>query len=89
MKLVKKGKANMILKASSKRRKTKEEIEAIRRNNEEEKMHIDTLKEAETILKSKNIKFTDIPQITQQNFEMLNYMRSKGIIDDSGQTKMN
>ena len=85
--LAKSGRAHMLLKASSKRRPKKEEIVQKQRVEEEEKKHIVELKTTEEILKQNNYKIADIPHIAKQNQEMLNYLKAKGLVDESGNVK--
>jgi len=77
----------MILKTTAKRRKRKAEIEAeISRKQEEEKERKE-FEDVKIILKGKNMKTADIPQILHQNENLVGFMQSRGIIDETGQIK--
>jgi len=87
--LVKNGRANMILKASSKRRKTKGELEAIKKQKLDEEQHFAQLKQIEENMRARNIKIMDVPNVFEQHQQMLQYMKGKGLIVENDDAKMN
>jgi len=86
-KLVKKGRAHMIMKNNVKKRRGKLEIEEEKRQKEEEKKEVAELKNAKAFLATKNLRPSDIPQIARQNEDLIVYVREKGLMDDQGNLK--
>ena len=84
---VKNGRANDILKISSKRRKRKIELAEEKQQKAAEKRHIEDLKETELALKSKKYKMEDIPNVVRQNEEMVKYLQTRGMMDEEGHIK--
>jgi len=84
---VKRGNANMILKATAKRRKRKAEIEADKQRKLIKEREHEEFKQTESMLASKNIKIGDIGNIVRQNEDMQQFIRSKGLIDENGNIK--
>jgi len=74
----------MLLKNSTKKRRPKEEIAEQKREDEEEKMMISELKEIKPILHSKGVKLDSIPNLLDQNAELVHYLQSKGSFDQNG-----
>jgi len=85
--LVKKGRANMVLKDSTKRRRRKSEIESEKKRKFEEEKENAELKATNSILVSKNIQPSSVPQIVQQNDELVAYVKRMGLMDDNGNFK--
>ena len=84
---MKKGRANDILKVSSKRRKKKFELAEDRDEKAAEKRHFEELKGTEEALKAKRYKMEDIPNVVRQNEEMVNFLQARGMMDEHGQIK--
>jgi len=84
---VKNGRANTILKASSKR-KTKGELEAIKKQKLDEEQHFVQLKQIEENMRARNIKIMDVPNVFEQHQQMLQYMKDKGLIVENENSKM-
>lgn len=84
---MKRGNANMILKATAKRRKRKAEIEADKQRKLIKEREHEEFKQTESMLASKNIKIGDIGNIVRQNEDMQQFIRSKGLIDENGNIK--
>jgi len=82
-----KGKASLIMKASSKPRKTKEELAQSKQKFEEEKKSVNTLKNAQNVLNSKGIRFERVPEIVDQNEKLIHYLQAKNLFDDKGNLK--
>lgn len=79
----------MALKDGAKQKKRKEEIKASQARKEEEKHHVDQLREAESVLSQAHVHLSDVPGVVKQNMEMMDFMRSKGFIDETGQIRNN
>jgi hypothetical protein len=84
---VRNGKAHMILKTTTKRRRTKEEIEAARGHDNEEKKHMATLMQTESLLGSKRIRIETVPSLMQQHEELTQLLKSKNLLGEDGQLK--
>eukprot|EP01022_Parablepharisma_sp_SALTPOND_P019020 TRINITY_DN3195_c0_g1_i1.p2 TRINITY_DN3195_c0_g1~~TRINITY_DN3195_c0_g1_i1.p2 ORF type:complete len:173 (+),score=5.96 TRINITY_DN3195_c0_g1_i1:638-1156(+) len=86
--VAKNGKAHMLLKLSSKPRKRKAELEVERRAKEEEKQHIENLKNAEVAFHTKRYKFEDALHAIDQNEKLVTYLKQKGAMDEEGNIKL-
>ena len=78
------GKAHLMLKSASKPRKGKRECAFEKRTIEEEKNHIQYLKDVESSFKSKKLKFEDALAVIEDNARMIEYMKANGIMDENG-----
>ena len=83
MRVVKNGRANMVLKATAKKRKTREEIDAIKKQKKLDDDHYRSLVQIEAELNTRRVNFQDIPNVIEQNQRMLAYMKEHGIIRES------
>ena len=85
--IVKKGRANDILKVSAHRRKTKTQLAEERMAKAQERRRLDQLQEIEETLKSKKMKMDDVPEIVRRNEQLAELIKSKGLHIEEGQMK--
>eukprot|EP01022_Parablepharisma_sp_SALTPOND_P031667 TRINITY_DN81204_c0_g1_i1.p2 TRINITY_DN81204_c0_g1~~TRINITY_DN81204_c0_g1_i1.p2 ORF type:complete len:174 (+),score=7.83 TRINITY_DN81204_c0_g1_i1:241-762(+) len=82
--IVKSGKAASVLKATSARRKTKEEQKQDTIMKEKEKYDVQTMNNVKSMLASKRAKIEDIPMFIEQHDRLIDYLKSKNIMDSDG-----
>lgn len=85
--IARKGKAHLIMKSSFRPRRTKEEIEKQRQDQEEEKKEINSLRESYSFLESKGIRAERVPEIVTQNEKLIHYLQEKNLLDENGSLK--
>jgi len=74
----------MILKDSSRPRRTRAELELARKEIEDEKGHFESLKSIEAEYVAKRYKLEDGLNAIMENEKMMEIMKEKGIMDNNG-----
>jgi len=77
----------MILKESSRPRRTHAELEIVRKEKEDQKGHFEYLKNMEAEYQAKRYKLDDGLNAITQNEKMIEIMKEKGIMDSQGNIK--
>jgi len=77
----------MILKETSRPRRTRAEIEMERNQKEAEKGHFEHLKSIEAEYQSKRFKLEDGLNAISENQKMVEILKDKGIMDNQGNIK--
>lgn len=73
-----------MLKITTKKRRTKEEIETEKQKMEEEKELVRTFKAIVPQLETKGIRLASVPELVAQNEQFVHYLQSKGAFDAQG-----
>jgi hypothetical protein len=66
------------------RRRRKEEIAAKRKQEEEEKAEFVHLKSIRDTVEQKRYKLDAVPQILDQNEQLISYLKNKGVMNEKG-----
>ena len=82
------GNAHHILKKDSKPRLKKKEAIELNNAKEVEKGHIHRLLQAEATLSEKKIKIEDAISVIEEHERMRQYLKDKGLMEESGQMRV-
>jgi len=84
-KLAKNGRAAHVLKPTAARRKTKAELIEAKQKDEEAKNNITECRSIRDFLSSKRYKMEDIPGVISKGEQLVDYLKTKGIMNPEGQ----
>jgi len=87
-KKAKNGRTHYLIKASSKPRRNKAEMEEFKVQQEEERAFKRKYLELESVSKEKNWKIEDVPHIMKENEDIKVYLQSRGLMDSNGTMKV-
>ena len=76
-----------MLKVGSKRRRGYGELYQQKQRDEKENEYMDQLKKIGVEFRAKKVNIQDVPKVLEQNNQLVNYLKEKGMMTEEGQLK--